>query len=329
MHQDRCYGFRDLVQARLRLAVLVPAMLMTVGCVATAPVKSDRFDAYRDAAEALFSGSKAALSFESEWTYRNYLTSITEGAETANPADIILEFPDEADDTFDWSLPNAPVFMAVNDTALRLGRINALFSEYVSLLAELAGGEKRDMDRILALGQALNRNSSSAAQALGLAAGPKETAFFSAAALSAANAYLSHKRRASLRDVLQDNQPVVEAFSRLGSEAAALSAVGIKTEYQNDVERWIARIVKATPSQRDDLIKKQLALNERTIAQLEALRQIHDGYQALSRKHAELALSLESDKDVDLHQLVEDGKRLRDLYKGLLPAEDSANDTNG
>lgn len=289
------------------------------GCAATAPVKTEEFAAYHDAVETLSAGSAEALAYERDWTYRNYLTQFSEGG-AANPADLILDFPTGSGAPFASALPDAPQYMAIRNTETRLAELNKLFSDYTLLLMDLAGADAKDADRIKNLGEALNKNSLSAAQALGLSVGPKPVALFSAAATAAAQAYVNHHRRDSLQTVLRDNQPAVDAFARLGADAASISAVGIKTEYHNDSKRWVARYTQATASKRPKLIEQQLALNERTIAQLNALREIHDGYLLLARKHAELASSVVTGNDVDLRHLIDNGQQLRDLYRRLRAA---------
>jgi hypothetical protein len=289
------------------------------GCAATAPVKTDDFVAYHAAVESLSAGSAAALAYEREWTYRNYLASFTEGG-AAKPAALILDFPDGPGAPFAWTLSDAPQYMAIQATETRLAELDKLFSDYSSLLVELSGATAKDSARITALGEALNKNSISAAQALGMAPEAKPVALFSTAATSAAQAYVNHRRRTSLQAVLRANQPAVDAFAKLGADAAGISAVGIKTEYQNDTKRWVERYVKAAPSRRDKLIEEQLALNERTIAQLGALRKIHDSYLLLARKHAELANSVGTGGRIDFRRLIENGRQLRDLYKRLQTA---------
>jgi hypothetical protein len=292
---------------------------LAAGCATTATIKTNEFAAYHDAVETLSAGSAEALAYEREWTYRNYLAQFTEGG-PASPADLILDFPTGPGAPFASALPDAPQYMAIRDTETRLAELNKLFSDYTVLLMDLAGADAKDADRIKNLGEALNKNSLSAAQALGVHVGAKPVALFSAAATTAAQAYVNHHRRESLQTVLRDNQPAVDAFARLGADAASISAVGIKTEYQNDTKRWVNRYAKAAASKRPKLIEEQLALNERTIAQLDALRKIHDGYLLLARKHAELASSVVTGNAVDLRRLIDNGRELRDLYKRLRAA---------
>jgi len=297
------------------------------GCATTAPIKTDKFVAYHDAVETLSAGSAEALAYEREWTYRNYLAQFTEGG-AASPADLILDFPTGPGAPFASALPDAPQYMTIRDTETRLAELNTLFSDYTLLLMDLTGADAKDADRIRSLGESLNKNSLSAAQALGVQAGAKPVALFSAAATAAAQAYVNHHRRESLQAVLRDNQPAVDAFARLGADAASISAVGIKTEYQNDTKRWVDRYAKAAASKRPKLIEEQLALDERTVAQLDALRKIHDGYLLLARKHAELATSVVTGNAVDLRRLIDNGRQLRDLYKRLRATGEAASDAH-
>ncbi len=293
--------------------------VLLAGCAATAPVKPDSFVAYHDAVESLSAGSAAALAYEREWTYRNYLASFTEGG-SQNPANLILDFPAGSGAPFAWSLSHPPQYLAIQHTEARLAQLNKLFSDYSLLLVELSGAKATDAERITSLGQALNKNSLSTAKALGIHAQAKQVALFSAAATAAAQAYVNKRRRESLQAVLRANQPAVDAFARLGADAARISAVGIQTEYQNDTKRWADRYAKAAPSKRDKLIAEQLTLNQRTIDQLNALHKIHDSYLLLAQKHAELAASVGTGNSIDLRGLIDNGQQLRDLYKRLRAA---------
>lgn len=315
----------NIIYTRFYCLCLTATLL--AGCAATAPIDTKQFTAYHDAVESLRKGSETALAFEREWTYRNYVAALSEGG-GVNPQNLILDFPDGPKGTFAWSLASAPVYITIQNSERSLKQVNDVFSNYTQLLLELAGSKSDDAERIKSLGKALNDKSQSVERALGAEPDKKNVAFFSAVAAEAAQAYLNNKRRKSLQTVLRENQAAVDAFARLGADVASISAAGIKSEYQNDTSRWMRRVTAASGAGRVKLVQEQLALNERTIGQLNALQQIHDSYLALAQKHAELASSVATKGKVDFRYLLGEGQRLRDFYRELQAKEGSKAEEN-
>ncbi len=291
-------------------------LVLGSGCAATSGVDVERFQKYRGAFSELSSSAEAALAFERQWAYDNYMVALKSGG-FESPSDVILKFPAEADDPFGWSLPKAPIFLTLRETEAQLARVNDVFSEYISLLVALAGGDSGDSERIEALATDLNHNSRSAGRALGLDVEAQHAGFFATAAASAAKAYLARKRSEDLRAVLERNQKAVEAFAGLGAEAAELSAIGIKDEYQDATQRWIQRVVDTPPGGRAELVEEQLGLNERTISQLQGLRKLHDGYLALAEAHSALARTVATSSPFSVDGLAEQAREVRDLYNRL------------
>lgn len=293
--------------------------IVLAGCATTAAVDSERFEEYRQAFSALQASAEEALAFEREWAYDNYMRALQAGGHES-PADVILEFPSEEGDAFAWSLPGRPIFLTLEDSASGLSRVNGLFSDYTALLVGLAGGQSDDAARIEALAEALNENSRSASQALGLEVDAEQTAFFATAAAAAARVYLENRRADDLRTVLEENQQAVDAFARLGAELAELSAIGVKEEYQDATDAWIERVVNAPSSRRAQLVEQQLELNQRTIAQLRGLRALHDGYLEVAGTHADLARTVGSEAPAGIRTIADRAREVQDLYKRLREA---------
>lgn len=293
-----------------RSSLLLVMMLLVNACVSTSPpVSPSSLEHFRDVLVDLNTASIEALTFEYQWSYRNFKENIKSQDQT-DPAPLKLDF---CSGVFDWRWGECdsgegklPVFNATAQMRSRLTEINQAMIDYANFLVLL---------------NAANENSKAilddAAEKAGVAAkniaahskldfdGAKFGAF-STIGVSVVQQLLAKKQRQGMAAVMADFQPGVQQFANLGSMAMQISTIGIKKEYGTEYKTIADAIATKTTdgTKRAALVEKLLALNEQTILQLDSRMRLYAAYKSLPDAHTQLVAALESGRHASLEELV-------------------------
>lgn len=296
------------------LLLLVAALAS--GCAGTGAVPGEALDDHRDSARDLARAVDDSLAHERDRAYDNYVATLESGG-SANPANVIMDFPQGDGAPFRWTLPRAPGFLAVEEAARRLERLNQLYIRYTDGLVALAGAEADAGDRLDSLARTLHRESRAFTDGLPVEPEGDERALFATAAATAARSWLESRRARDLAAVLKANQPAVEALARVGRQAAENAAIGVQDAYRDRTRRWVRRVGDAAAEEHPDLVAAQLDTNERVIARLDALAAIHEAYTGLAATHERLADGLTEQRQPELQGLAARVQAIGAAYRNL------------
>lgn len=296
--------------------LLALVAVLASGCAGTGEVPRETLQAHQEDARDLARAVDDHLTRERDRAYEHYMTALASGG-SANPANVIMDFPAGDGAPFRWTLPNAPGFVAVDDAARRLERLNQLYIRYTDLLVALAGADADAEGRLDSLARTLHQESGALTQLLPVQPETDDRALFATAAATAARTWLERRRGRDLAAVLDANQAAVDALARVGRQAAENAAIGVQDGYRDRTRRWIRRIGDAPESEHPDLVAEQLDTNDRVIARLDALAAIHEAYTAVARTHAQLANSLTRQREPDLEALAARVRAIGAAYRNL------------
>lgn len=319
-----------------RICALI-GLLALSACVSTRPpVSPDSLAAFRDTLVQLDAKAIEAMTFEYEWSYRNFKRRV-QNQPDLDPRELALQFcsgpgtDTGAGSVFDASWGGcdvdsgtAPVFVVIADSRQTLGKLNQMMVDYANflLLFNDANAATRS-----SLESAAGRIGESAKAIAGKFDRTFDQARFGAFAkigVGSIEQLLARKQREGMAAVLADFQPGVAAFAGLGSEAMKNSAVGIQAEYLEDRGPLLRAIAAAAenPPGRLEQVENLIALNEQTVRQLDVLASLDGAYQSLPGAHAELISALQSGQRASLAELVMHVERIGSVY-GMLHAPDS------
>lgn len=287
------------------------------GCASISVSTDPRpFEKYRDAFSEVQSSADVVLAVDYKWTYERFLQRTREG-DPSTIQNLILTFPEKG--YYLWDLPSEELYIKVKRTQQAFKSLNAAFSGYTNLLAQLASGSLVDVKTFDGLTKELNDNSISAASALKLEVPEKAIAIFSIAATEAARLYIEKKRRDYLIKIITENQKSVDLFANKAVEVVKLVAIDIKIEYNHQTGPLVRRWKESTGASRVKVVKELIALNSEVTTLLETLRSLDQSYILFARKHRELGEALSSDtvSSFYISDLINIGKRLSSLYKEL------------
>lgn len=293
-----------LINSRPAKCLLAVGFLLLSACVAT-PVKKEPFQQYLEAVSLVAKSADGVISREYQQELDEYERRFKTGEET----DITRLFLQPTlGQPFAMDYPAEPgeqglVFLAIADQRQKLQAVNQLAIQYAAFLVRIVGAEtgKFDVDQ-----QAKSLN----AQAAKFLSG-NTSALISTAFVAAAKQYIEQKRRDKLSVLLSEGQPVIEAYSQLGTTIARTAASTLTRNYDHQ----FAALVHKNKKNVDGV----LALNKRLLEQMEVLRQLDLSYVALVDNHARLKIAVDADGDVSFVALIEQAKSLKALYSKLKP----------
>ena len=238
-----------------------------------------------------------------------------------------LNFDD--DDPFKYSFKFTaeeglePLFVKWKRLDSGLTELNLAFIEYTSLLASLADVELIKTEDFDQLAADLNGNARSALASLGKKVDGDQLALFSAAASTAAHAYISNKRKEYLKDVITKNQDLVDEYIEFARETVRSLADDIKVPYQDTNRSLLEQWSNSGPGQKRAIAEKIYANSEVTGITLDMLRSIDKTYESLAETHKKLAAGL-ANGHFSVNDLILNVKRLQKLYKDLNKANEAA-----
>jgi hypothetical protein len=290
----------------LRTSALLGLLLLLSACVSTSPpIPPNSLGDFRDTLVQLNAKSTEALTAEHEWSYRNYKRWV-KGEEAVNPNSLALQFCDSDFDAYwgscDVESEGTPVFMVIADSRRDLGRLNQMLVDYANFLLLFNSGQ----------------SAQSIAAGAGLTLNEAKFGAFAKIGVGIVEQLLAKKQRDGMVAVLADFQPGIQAFADLGAQAMQISAAGIQTEYQTEVQPLKRAIVEEQDNtSRLKLVEELIALNEQTARQLDVLQSLTAAYGSLPGAHAELMSALQSGYRASLNELVASIEAVGSAYQTL------------
>jgi len=292
----------------LKTAILAFSLLLG-GCVSTSqPVPPDSLALFRDRLVDLNVKSIQAMTFEYEWNYQSFRERIKTQDRT-DPAPLTLRFCG-GDYEWQWGdcgadLLAMPAFNVIAKSRDDLARINQAMIDYANFLVLFNSANEDSGASLEAAAGRIGASTTSVASRFGVELNQARVGAFADLGASAVNQLLAKKQRGGMAAVMSDFQPGVRFFATLGSQAMAISATGIKEEYNNENRKTARAIaVETDGSKRLGLVEKLLKLNEQTSGQLDSLSVLGAAYDSLPNAHDELITALRGGQQASLSELV-------------------------
>ncbi len=304
-----------------RICLLI-GLLALSACVSTRPpVQPDSLNAFRDTLVQLDAKAIEAMTFEYEWSYRNFKRRVQSQPDLDATA-LELEFCSDFEAAWggcDAASGAPPVFVVIADSRQTLGQLNRMMVDYANFLVLFNDANAATRS---SLESTADRIGESARAIAGKFDRPFDEARFGAFAeigVGIVEQWLARKQREGMAAVMADFQPGVTAFANLGSEAMENSADGIKAEYGEDRGLLLRAIAgaKDDPPGRLREVENLIALNEQTVRQLDTLASLDAAYRSLPGAHAELISALQSGHRASLSELVTHVERIGSAYRTL------------
>lgn len=292
----------------LKIIALAFALLLN-GCVSTSqPISPDSLVNYRDRLVDLNVKSIQAMTFEYEWNYQSFKERIKTQDRT-DPTSLTLRF---CGGNYDWQWGDCdadqsamPAFSVIANSRDGLARINQAMIDYANFLVLFNTANENSKTSLEAAASKIGASTTSVASQFGVELNQARVGAFADLGVGAVQQLLAKKQRDGMAAVMSDFQPGVQFFSSLGSQAMAISATGIKEEYNNENRKTARAIaVETDGAKRLSLVEKLLKLNEQTSAQLDSLGVLGAAYESLPNAHDELISALRTGRQASLSELV-------------------------
>lgn len=301
-----------------RFLVFVLAGL-SAGCATleSPPIPVDALGEFRQSIEQLRIESDRALATERDLAYELFLERTKEKA-GLDPRPFMLTFPGGR---FDWQLGNDPAgqaeFTAIDDSRRQLNALHAVLFDYVDILIQLNSSGEPAAERIAASTEKLSGSVASLAEQLDKEVNERELGIFGTVANELTSQIVQRKRNAGLEEVMSDFHPGIVTLSDHMADAIGVSASGIKTSYQEQVRPIAVEMASAPEGDKQEILERLLALNTRTIEQLELLRELDSAYRALPGGHIKLMEALRAGTTVQLTSIVASINAIADIREAL------------
>ena len=197
-----------------------------------------------------------------------------------------------------------------------MAAINQVMIDYANFLIQFNSANEGSKANLDAAAKKMGAATKSLSSQFGVELNEARFGAFANMGVSVVQQLLAKKQRKGMAAVMADFQPGVQSFADLGSEAMAISATGIKEEY-NDENKNTARAiaVENDGSKRLALIEKLLKLNEQTSTQLDSLGVLSAAYESLPNAHEELIAALSSGGHASLAELVGHIEMISDIAR--------------
>lgn len=289
--------------------LLLTAVLMISGCVSTSqPISPDSLNHYRDTLVDLNVNSIQAMTVEYEWNYRNFKERIKTQDQT-DPNPLTLRF---CGGKYEWRWGDCdsdqskmPAFNVIAQSRVDLAKINQAMIDYANFLIQFSTANENSKANLDAAAKKIGVATKSISSVFGVELNEANVGAFATMGVSVVQQLLAKKQREGMAAVMADFQPGVQYFGNLGSQAMAISAAGIKDEYNRENRKTTRAIATENDgSKRLALVEKLLTLNEQTSAQLDSLRILSAAYESLANAHEELMAALQSGQQASLAELV-------------------------
>ncbi len=289
--------------------LLLFVALMISGCVSTSqPISPDSLNHYRDTLVDLNVKSIQAITVEYEWNYRNFKERIKMQDQT-DPNPLTLRF---CGGRYEWRWGDCdadqskiPAFNVIAQSRVELAKINQAMIDYANFLIQFSTANEGSKANLDAAAKKIGVATKSISSQFGVDLNEAKVGAFASMGVSVVQQLLAKKQREGMAAVMADFQPGIQYFANLGSQAMAISAAGIKDEYNKENKKTARAIaIESDGSKRLGLVEKLLELNEQTSAQLDSLSVLSAAYESLPNAHEELMAALQSGQKASLAELV-------------------------
>lgn len=293
---------------RLNSLLLVFALMIS-GCVSTSqPISPDSLNHYRDTLVDLNVSSIQAMTVEYEWNYRNFKERIKTQDQT-DPNPLTLRF---CGGRYEWRWGDCdadqskiPAFNVIAQSRADLAKLNQVMIDYANFLIQFSTANEGSKANLEAAAKKIGVATQSISSQFGIDLNEDNVGAFATMGVGVVQQLLAKKQREGMAAVMADFQPGIQYFANLGSQAMAISAAGIKDEYNQENKKTTRAIAtESDGSKRLDLVEKLLKLNEQTSAQLDSLGVLSAAYESLPNAHEELMAALRSGQQASLAELV-------------------------
>ena len=283
--------------------------LMVGGCTSTSqPISPDSLNHYRDTLVDLTVKSNEAMTLEYEWNYRNFKERIKTQDQT-DPNPLTLRF---CGGRYEWRWGDCdadqstiPVFNVIAKSRTDLAKINQAMIDYANFLIQFNAANESSKANLDAAADKIGATTQSIASRFGVNLDEARVGAFATMGAGVVQQLLAKKQREGMAAVMADFQPGVQYFAELGSQAMAISAAGIKDEYNRENRKTTRAIAtEGDGAKRLGLVEMLLKLNEQTSAQLDSLGILAAAFESLPGAHAELMTAIKSGRQASLTELV-------------------------
>lgn len=302
----------------IHAGVILLTLGLLIGCSSVNPVP---FQEFSESAQGIRTGADKVLETNYDMARDRMLTNAKTDPGTAIKQLKIdrVVGPQGRVKDFEWNMTDEPLFLTIRRYRRGIHDFNSVLVTYAQGLANLAGPVTLTDEQVTEMASNLTTNAAEAARGLDIGVNQQKLQIFSTVAVGAFQQYLVSKQRSDLRKALVENQAWIVEVSRLGQEATKNMSAALWQEFlalQGDIN---VKIATAGPGARPGEIKDKIALNEKFVDLLEALKTLDDAYAKVPVAHAELSDSLKVDyfSLESVRELSALGKRLERLYQQL------------
>ena len=290
-------------------ALLLIIVLMLNGCTSTSqPIPPDALNHYRDTLVDLGVKSSEAMTVEYKSNYSNFKERVKTQDQT-DPNPLTLRF---CGGRFEWKWGDCdadqstvPVFNVIARSRADLAKLNGAMVDYANFLILFNAANENSKANLDAAADKIGATTQSIASRFGVELDEAKMGAFANLGSNAVQQLLAKKQRQGMAAVMLEFQPGVKYFSGLGSQAMAISAAGIKDEYNEENRKTARKIVTEDDGKkRLALVEKLLELNEQTSTQLDSLGMLAAAYESIPGAHRELMAAIESGRHASLSELV-------------------------
>lgn len=306
--------------------ILLMAALLAGGCVSTSqPVSPDSLNHYRDTLVDLNIKSTQAITAEYEWNYRNFKERIKTQDQT-DPNPLTLRF---CGGKFEWKWGDCdadqstiPVFNVIAQSRTDLAAINQVMIDYANFLIVFNSANENSKSSLDVAAGKIGVATKSISSQFGVELNEARFGAFATMGVSVVQQLLAKKQQQGMAAVMNEFQPGIRSFADLGSQAMAISAAGIKDEYNRENKKTTRAVaIESDGPKRLALIEKLLKLNEETSAQLDSLKILSAAYESLPNAHEELIAAIQSGGYASLAELVGQIEMISDIAKTFQKAD--------
>ena len=347
---------KKLSRPLAHLSLLLCALLLLSACAAVTPFPTTPFQDYQSSISTLKDQSDRALKVIYDRELEQFKKRVTAGDMKA-VALLRLNFPPEQYFAWEYGMPigndvsegttsatdladaintedlesaveaidigttlTKPLFASVGEMRQTMASMNTQLLNYAGLLLALAGADdstqfnpaseaqKFDAAATSLFGQLKNLGVNTS----GISS--NDLALFSTVAANLANNYLESKRADLLTQVLNEGLQPLQAFADQAKEAMAITATNAETQYFNQTKSLFPKIVN---DKKDSDLDVLLDLNDTITGQLDLYKNIANGYAALPNSQRQLISAVQSNREVNLTELISYATSIQQQYEAL------------
>ncbi len=301
--------------------LVVLCLSLFVGC---GTINPEPFGKFTTSLQEVRTGADEALKYNDSTNRNRFIEETAEASQTSGGSEEVqnLLIQGVEGEPFAWKMNNVPLFMISPQFRSGVYTLNSTLIAYSELLATLAGSDIVSQTEFDDMAKDLNASLKSAASTLQLKDSQEIVGIISAGASQAAYSYIDHKRRKKLRDILEENQPLIVDLSDKLQKAIRIAVRNVRQNYdENSIK--LARELRPNSSvgieARKQTATKLIELNEDFLTRLRILEALNNSYRSLPKAHTELMVAVE-EPGYDLAAvkgLYENGKHMYDLYREL------------